>query len=47
MTSSTWAVDQVRARLAWRVARPEVCVVDDTRFLKDGACSPGVARQPK
>ncbi|UZJ33464.1 IS701 family transposase [Streptomyces endophytica] len=48
MTSSTWPVDQVRARLAWRavaVVRPEVWVVDDTGFPKDGTASPGVARQ--
>ncbi|MER8237561.1 IS701 family transposase [Streptomyces sp. NPDC094049] len=48
MTSSTWPVDQVRARLAWRavaVVRPQVWVVDDTGFPKDGKASPGVARQ--
>lgn len=48
MTSSTWLVGDVRARLAWRavrVVRPQVWVVDDTGFPKDGAASPGVARQ--
>ncbi|MEU3409651.1 IS701 family transposase [Streptomyces sp. NPDC006670] len=48
MTSSTWPVSDVRARLAWRavaVVRPQVWVVDDTGFPKDGKASPGVARQ--
>ncbi|MGW8402203.1 IS701 family transposase [Streptomyces lydicus] len=48
MTSSTWPVEQVRARLAWRAVaavRPQVWVVDDTGFPKDGRSSPGVARQ--
>ncbi|WP_371793061.1 IS701 family transposase [Streptomyces sp. NBC_01471] len=48
MTSSTWPVDTVRARLARRavaVVRPQVWVVDDTGFPKDGTSSPGVARQ--
>ncbi|MFE9250714.1 transposase [Streptomyces sp. NPDC007088] len=48
MTSSTWPVDIVRARLARRavaVVRPQVWVVDDTGFPKDGTSSPGVARQ--
>lgn len=48
MTSSTWSVDTVRARLARRavaVVRPQVWVVDDTGFPKDGVSSPGVARQ--
>lgn len=48
MTSSTWPVEDVRARLAWRAVaavRPEVWVVDDTGFPKDGTASPGVARQ--
>ncbi|MFE0764211.1 transposase [Streptomyces smyrnaeus] len=48
MTSSTWPVDRVRARLAWRAVaavRPQVWVVDDTGFPKDGRSSPGVARQ--
>ena len=48
MTSSTWPVGDVRARLAWRavrVVRPQVWVVDDTGFPKDGIASPGVARQ--
>ncbi|MEU8686010.1 transposase [Streptomyces sp. NPDC048611] len=49
MTSSTWPVKDVRARLAWRavrVVRPQVWVVDDTGFPMDGTASPGVARQP-
>ncbi|MEV7730462.1 transposase [Streptomyces sp. NPDC087917] len=44
MTSSTWPVEDVRARLAWRavaVVRPEVWVVDDTGFPRDGTASPG------
>ncbi|MFF8618620.1 IS701 family transposase [Streptomyces sp. NPDC015350] len=48
MTSSTWPVDTVRTRLARRavaVVRPQVWVVDDTGFPKDGVSSPGVARQ--
>lgn len=48
MTSSTWPVDTVRVRLARRavaVVRPQVWVVDDTGFPKDGTSSPGVARQ--
>nr|WP_234363380.1 IS701 family transposase [Streptomyces sp. TN58] len=48
MTSSTWPVEDVRAGLAWRavrVVRPQVWVVDDTGFPKDGKASPGVARQ--
>ncbi|MFF4291484.1 IS701 family transposase [Streptomyces sp. NPDC001633] len=48
MTSSTWPVEQVWARLAWRAVaavRPQVWVVDDTGFPKDGRSSPGVARQ--
>ncbi|MGW7691259.1 IS701 family transposase, partial [Streptomyces asiaticus] len=48
MTSSTWPVEDVRARLAWRAVaavRPQVWVVDDTGFPKDGIASPGVARQ--
>lgn len=48
MTSSTWPVDTVRARLARRavgMVRPQVWVVDDTGFPKDGVSSPGVARQ--
>ena len=48
VTSSTWAVEPVRARLARRaveVIAPEAWVVDDTGFPKDGAASPGVARQ--
>ncbi|MFB7868113.1 transposase [Streptomyces sp. NPDC056069] len=48
MTTSTWQVRDVRARLAWRavaVVRPQVWVVDDTGFPKDGRSSAGVARQ--
>ncbi len=48
MTSSTWPVDTVRTRLARRAVaavRPQVWVVDDTGFPKDGTSSPGVARQ--
>ncbi|MFE7706353.1 IS701 family transposase [Streptomyces sp. NPDC057486] len=48
MTSSTWPVDMVRGLLARRavvVVRPQVWVVDDTGFPKDGVSSPGVARQ--
>src|SRR3954462_15140388 len=48
LTSSTWAVEPVRERLARRaieVIAPDAWVVDDTGFPKDGAASPGVARQ--
>ena len=48
VTSSTWAVEPVRARLAARavaVIAPDAWVVDDTGFVKDGTASPGVARQ--
>ncbi|WP_067833929.1 IS701 family transposase [Actinomadura kijaniata] len=48
ITSSTWSYEQVRARLARRVVRvvrPQVWVIDDTGFPKDGDASPGVARQ--
>ncbi|MEU8995331.1 transposase [Streptomyces caniferus] len=48
MTSSNWRVEDVRARLAWRAVRavrPQVWVVDDTGFPRDGTSSPGVARQ--
>src|SRR4051812_30181833 len=48
VTSSTWAVQPVRERLARRaieVIVPEAWVVDDTGFVKDGTASPGVARQ--
>ncbi|MBB6440159.1 SRSO17 transposase [Streptomyces candidus] len=48
MTSSTWPVQEVRARLAWRAVRavrPQVWVVDGTGFPKDGEASAGVARQ--
>src|SRR5688572_28452977 len=48
VTSSTWAVGQVRERMARRavaVIAPDAWVVDDTGFPKDGTASPGVARQ--
>jgi SRSO17 transposase len=48
LTSSTWAVEPVRERLARRavaVIAPDAWVVDDTGFVKDGTASPGVARQ--
>lgn len=48
VSSSTWAVEPVRQRLARRaveVVAPEAWVVDDTGFPKDGTASPGVARQ--
>jgi SRSO17 transposase len=48
VSSSTWAVEPVRERLARRaveVIAPEAWVVDDTGFVKDGTASPGVARQ--
>src|SRR5215218_8569691 len=48
VSSSTWAVEPVRERLARRaieVIAPEAWVVDDTGFPKDGVASPGVARQ--
>src|SRR4051794_22047368 len=48
VSSSTWAVEPVRERLARRaveVIGPDAWVVDDTGFVKDGTASPGVARQ--
>jgi SRSO17 transposase len=48
VSSSTWAVEPVRERLARRaieVIAPQAWVVDDTGFPKDGTASPGVARQ--
>ena len=48
ISSSTWAVEPVRERLARRaveVIAPQAWVVDDTGFRKDGTASPGVARQ--
>src|SRR4051812_205619 len=48
ISSSTWAVEPVRERLARRaveVIAPQAWVVDDTGFPKDGTASPGVARQ--
>src|ERR671910_1430628 len=48
VSSSTWAVEPVRERLARRavaVIAPDAWVIDDTGFPKDGVASPGVARQ--
>ena len=48
VSSSTWAVEPVRERLARRAVAliaPGAWVVDDTGFPKDGVASPGVARQ--
>src|SRR3954449_3755512 len=48
VSSSTWAVEPVRERLARRAIggiEPAAWVVDDTGFPKDGTASPGVARQ--
>src|SRR5215218_7546671 len=48
VSSSTWAVEPVRERLARRaveVISPDAWVVDDTGFPKEGTASPGVARQ--
>src|SRR3954452_15397373 len=48
VSSSTWAVEPVRERLARRAVEliaPAAWVVDDTGFVKDGTASPGVARQ--
>ena len=48
VSSSTWAVEPVRERLAHRAVAliaPDAWVVDDTGFPKDGTASPGVARQ--
>ena len=48
VSSSTWQVEPVRARLAAKavqVVGPDAWVVDDTGFPKDGSASPGVARQ--
>src|SRR4051794_7396525 len=48
VSSSTWAVEEVRERLTRRaveVLAPQAWVVDDTGFVKDGTASPGVARQ--
>ena len=48
LTSSTWDVDGVRRRLARAavdVVGPQVWVVDDTGFPKDGKASACVARQ--
>ena len=44
VSSSTWAVEPVRERLARRVVEvvaPDAWVVDDTGFAKDGTASPG------
>nr|WP_157963853.1 transposase [Actinocorallia populi] len=48
VTSSTWDFSAVRQRLAVRaveVVDPVAWAIDDTRFVKDGHFSPGVARQ--
>ena len=48
VSSSTWQVEPVRARLATKAVQivgPDAWVVDDTGFPKDGSASPGVARQ--
>jgi len=51
LTSSTWDYAAVRRRLAGRSLQvlgpdgPQVWIVDDTGFPKDGKASPGVARQ--
>jgi SRSO17 transposase len=48
VSSSTWAVEEVRERLARRaveVIAPQAWVVDDTGFPKVGTASPGVARR--
>ncbi|WP_416875432.1 IS701 family transposase [Kitasatospora sp. SC0581] len=48
ISSSTWPVEEVRARIARRAVQaltPAAWVIDDTGFPKDGAASPGVARQ--
>ena len=48
VSSSTWQVEPVRARLAAKavdVVDPDAWVIDDTGFPKDGTASPGVARQ--
>src|SRR5688500_20023050 len=48
VTSSTWAVEPVRERLARRavaVIAPDAWVVDDTGFPKDGTASRGGAPQ--
>src|SRR5437763_17125160 len=48
VTSSTWAVEPVRERLARRageVIDPEAWVIGDTGIPKDGTASPGVALQ--
>ena len=48
VTTSTWDTDAVRARLARKAVEaigPVAWAVDDSGFPKDGAGSPGVARQ--
>ncbi|WP_433604553.1 IS701 family transposase [Dactylosporangium sp. CA-139114] len=48
VTTSTWDTAAVRARLAARAVEliePAAWAIDDTGFPKDGAGSPGVARQ--
>jgi SRSO17 transposase len=44
VSSSTWAVEPVRQRLARRAVRvidPDAWVIDDIGFVKDGTASPG------
>lgn len=48
LTSSTWDYAGVRRRLAVKgveIIDPDVWIIDDTGFVKDGYASPGVARQ--
>src|SRR3954462_8731819 len=48
VSSSTWAVEPIRERLARRavaVIAPDAWVVGDPGFVQDGAAAPGVARQ--
>ena len=48
VSASPWKVEPVRrvlVRRALQLIRPDAWVVDDTRFKKDGAFSPCVARQ--
>ena len=48
VSSSPWKIEPVRRVIAIRATEtitPEAWVIDDTGFKKDGASSPGVARQ--
>ena len=48
VSSSQWRIEPVRRVIATRATEtitPEAWVIDDTGFKKDGASSPGVARQ--